>query len=284
MTTFKAMVDCDVLVYESAFGAQKTRYDVTIPGSTSVLTFMDAKERDEYLKAEGLTKKDVTIEPWLDVLPEAAAISIAQRNMEFILNELRVTEYEAFLTGEGNYREKIAVTKPYKGNRTADKPIHYAAVKEFYIETVGAQVIQGKEADDLLGIRATSDIGNIICTIDKDLNQVPGLHFDWNLMKKYKVTKKDADRFFMTQLITGDNTDNIPGLPKAGEKAALALVEEAAGDNEKLFELVLASYFKKGYNVKYIEEQGQLLWIQREDKEPLWTIERFKKHLKSSTK
>lgn len=280
MSKFKAIIDCDVLVYESAFGAQKTRYDVTIPGSTAVLTFMDAKERDEYLKAEGLTKKDVTIEPWLDVLPESAAISIAKRNLEFILTELKVSEYEAYLTGEGNYREKIAVSKPYKGNRTADKPVHYAAVKEWYMSSANAVLISGKEADDMMGIRATTDIHNIICTIDKDLNQVPGLHFDWNLMKKYRVNKPDADRFFITQLITGDNTDNIPGLPRAGEKFALELRESSKNNNVEFFDQTLAAYFKKGYNTEYIEEQGRLLWIQREANEPLWTIERFKQHLK----
>lgn len=279
MSKFKAMIDCDVLVYESAFGAQKTRYDVTIPGSEAVLTFMDAKERDEYLKAEGLTKADVKIEPWLDVLSEAAALSIAKRNLEFILSELKVGSYEAYLTGEGNYREKIAVTKPYKGNRTADKPVHYAAVKNWYISEAGAVLISGREADDMLGIRATSDIHNIICTIDKDLNQVPGLHFDWNLMKKYRVNKQDADRFFIMQLIMGDNTDNIPGLPRAGEKFAQTLLYESKNNNVEFFEATLAAYFKKGYNTKYIEEQGRLLWIQRENQEPLWTIEKFREHL-----
>jgi len=284
-----AIIDCDVLVYASAFGAQKTRYDVTLPGSTAVLTFMDAKDRDEYLKVEGVDKKECEITPWLDVLPESAALSIARNNFEAILNELGTTEYQAYLTGEGNYREQVAVTKPYKGNRTQDKPVHYALVKDWYLNKVGAEVVDGMEADDMMGILATQDTHNVICTIDKDLNQVPGLHYDWNLGKKYKVNKADGDRFFIMQLLTGDTTDNIPGMKGMGWKGAEKLYKEAseltsalttpAEYNWSFFESALALYEEKGYNKEYVEEQGQLLWIKRNKKEPLWTIEGFRKHL-----
>lgn len=274
----KAIVDCDVLVYQSAFGAQKTRYDVTLPNSTSTLTFENAKDRDDYLQAEGLTKEEVTIEPWTDLLPEAAAISIAKNNLDFILSELQTEKYQLFLTGDGNYREQIAVTKPYKGNRIQEKPVYYQIVKDYYIGR-GAIVVHGMEADDMLGILATKDQNNVICTIDKDLNQVEGLHYDWNLVKKYKVRKSDGDRFFIMQLLSGDATDNIVGLPKYGMKKAQKLAEEC-GDNEVFFQKALDLYYKKGYNNEYIEEQGRLLWIKRTETEPLWTIEGFNKHLK----
>lgn len=287
MSKFKAMIDCDVLVYASAFGAQKTRYDVTLPGSTAVLTFMDAKERDEYLKVEGVSKADCVIEKWLDVLPEAVAISIAKNNLQGILDELKTDKFEAFLTGPGNYREQIAVTKPYKGNRDSEKPVHYELVKDWFITKVGAVIVEGKEADDQLGIMATKDIHNIICTIDKDLNQVPGLHYDWNIQKKYRVGKEDADRFFITQLLIGDATDNIPGVERFGIKSAEKLYATAlaqADGNKKhantlFFKAALDTYAKKGYTQEYIEEQGRLLWIQRKADEPLWTIQGFKKTL-----
>lgn len=286
MSKFTAIIDCDVLVYASAFGAQKTRYDVTLPNSTAVLTFMDAKERDEYLKVEGFTKAEVKIEPWLDVLPESAALSIAKNNLDAILEEVKTNKFEAYLTGQNNYREAIAVTKPYKGNRTADKPVHYELVKDWYVSRVGAVIVHGKEADDLMGIRATEDIHNVICTIDKDLNQVAGLHYDWNLGKKYRVKKQDADRFFIMQLLTGDATDNIVGIPRFGWKGAEKLYAISADSqtdpnlvNIDFFERALALYAEKGYNKEYIEEQGQLIWIQRQVNEPLWTIDGFKQHL-----
>jgi len=38
-----------------------------------------------------------------------------------ILNDLGTKDYEGWITGKGNYRNDIAVTAPYKGQRKAEK-------------------------------------------------------------------------------------------------------------------------------------------------------------------
>ena len=63
-----------------------------------------------------------------------------------------------------------------------------------------------------------------IATLDKDLDGVPGWHYVWKGKREgvFYVTETEADRFFYTQMLTGDATDNIPGLFKMVGVKALA--------------------------------------------------------------
>ena len=60
------------------------------------------------------------------------------------------------------------------------------------------------EADDILGILATSQKivkGNkIIVSIDKDLDQIAGLHYNPKNKEFYKVTPKEAEYNFYFQV------------------------------------------------------------------------------------
>lgn len=76
------------------------------------------------------------------------------------------------------------------------------------------------EADDLMGMGASLNKA-VAVTIDKDLKSVPGWH--WNPFKEdypQYITEEEADRFFYHQWMSGDHTDNIPGLWKVGPKKA----------------------------------------------------------------
>lgn len=273
-----ALIDADVLVYQSAFGAQKTRYSCTYKAKERV--FESAKDRDDWLVSEGLTKEDVEIKSWQDILSEAACMSIAKNNLQMILDALKTTSYKMYLTGKGNFREEIAVTKPYKGNRQTEKPIYFEQVKDYYTAR-GAITVDGLEADDLMAIRATKEPNkSVICTIDKDLNMVPGLHYNWSTGDKFKVNKEDGNRFFLYQLIQGDTVDNIPGIPKCGEKKAREVVD-AFESTEDRFKAVYDLYLEKGFSEDYLNEQARLLWIKRSIDEPLWTKEFFLEYAKT---
>lgn len=286
-----AEIDGDVLVYRSSFGAQKTRYNVQ-HGDKPVRTFETAKLRDAWLKEEGLTKADVTITPWVDVLDEGVAIHLAKKNLQHILDELGTEKYNIYLTvGEGNYRYQVATTMPYKGNREQPKPVHYEAVKKYYLRN-GAIPVTDMEADDHMAVKASiNPTKSVICTIDKDLNQVPGLHYDWDKASskdvnkvglKYKVTKEQGAKFFMKQLITGDKTDNIPGIPGAGPAKASTLIDCFSSTTEGLvsaFEAVTLSYESAGFDEAYMTEMGRLLWMKRSFDEPLWTPPKFLEYL-----
>ena len=50
-------------------------------------------------------------------------------------------DYRVYLTGKGNFRNDIAVTAPYKGNRKdKEKPAHLQAIREYLIEEWNAVV------------------------------------------------------------------------------------------------------------------------------------------------
>lgn len=267
------LIDCDVLVYASAFGAQKTRYTVHHEGDSR--TFENAKDRDAWLADNGLTKSDVVIDSFIDVLAESAAIKIAMNNLDHILTECKSDQYTLFLTGKGNFRDTVAVTKPYKGNRDAAKPVHYNLVKQWYIDQ-GAYIVDGREADDELGLKQKCN--TVICSIDKDLNQIPGLHFDWGKDIKYKVSEYDGQRYFLAQLLAGDSTDNIPGIPKIGMTTAFKNLDPLPELWDK-WQAVVAIYTEKGYDKEYLTEQGKLLWMMRPELQD-WTPDAYEDFLR----
>ena len=152
-----------------------------------------------------------------------------------ILRKVDATNAELWLTGKDNFRYKVY--PEYKANRKDTyRPKHEKAVKQHFISTWDANVSQGCEADDMLGIRLTELKDNaILCHLDKDMNQIAGWHFNWELRRlgnivkeecKYFITPEEADYFFYYQLIVGDPTDNIKGISGLGPKKAAKLLAE----------------------------------------------------------
>lgn len=189
---------------------------------------------------------------------------------EFIaemLMDLDVGEYEGFLTGSGNYREQIAVTVPYKGNRPGKKPIHYDFLREHLHKSWEFLIIDGMEADDAIAIKAAELGGDaIICSIDKDFNQVPGWKYNFVKREKYYVTPAEGLVNFYTQILTGDRADNIIGLRGIGPVKAGKLLEGCSTPQE-FFNKVTEAY--NGDTDKVIEN-ARLLWLKRSLDEPLW--------------
>ena len=188
-----------------------------------------------------------------------------------MLDATGTSEYECFLTGKGNYRNEVATIKPYKGNRKQPKPEHYAAIREYLINVHGAVVIDGMEADDALGIVQTDD--TILASIDKDLDMIEGWHYNWRKNDLYYIDQKTATRNFYRQLLTGDSTDNITGVPGIGpKKAEVILNEEWYADEEAMplppteedwYWRILEEYskhYEKPFEALY--ENAELLYIQ----------------------
>jgi len=208
--------------------------------------------------------------------PVEFALKSARSACESVMYDLGASRLHIYLTGSGNYREQVA--SDYKANRRdADKPQHYAAIKEYMIDTLGAQLIEGQEADDAMGIGAVQH-GHGIATLDKDLDGIAGVHYNWKKRSVYYVSPEDADRFFYSQLLTGDSTDNIRGLFKrTGVKAMAATKEplEYMDDPVDMYAHVKQVYMdaieKKRMSSdeadvdRWLDEQGKLLWIRREE-------------------
>lgn len=132
------------------------------------------------------------------------------------------------LTGTGNFREGVAETKPYKGNRKDIKrPKYLRVARQYLLDKYDAVMIDGYEADDLLvSLSDTYGHNCVIASIDKDLLQQQGWHYNFVKDELKLMTYDDATKFLWKQVITGDSTDNIPGLPKVGDKKAEAYLSQ----------------------------------------------------------
>jgi hypothetical protein len=217
--------------------------------------------------------------------PVAYACRSAKSFCRDVMHSLTVEGADIFLTGAGNYRKEYGFEHfPYKGNRSEDKPHHYEDLRRYMIEDLGAVVVDGQEADDTLGILGYAG-SHVICTIDKDLDGVPGWHWNWKRKSLYSVSPEDADRFFYTQMLTGDSTDNIPGLFRMvgkkvmpAVKAPLADMTDPADMYAYVRSVYLDGYEKVGMCMDEADEVvdnwllkiGRMLWIRRVEGE-LWT-------------
>ena len=193
---------------------------------------------------------------------EKIALSRLEQTMTELCMDLDCEDYKGFLTGKGNFRESIAVTVPYKGQRIAEKPVHLQALRDHLVNSWGFEVVQGIEADDAVGIAAYAvpEDQSIMVHIDKDLNQFRGWHYNYRKKEKYYVTEFEGLTAFYTQILTGDRIDNIVGLKGIGPVKAKKVLEKCTNENE-LYQAVLKAY--EGDQQRVLEN-GQLLWLQRE--------------------
>lgn len=204
--------------------------------------------------------------------PKEYALHNAKLQMEKFVDLFdRGLEMRVFLTGEGNYRDKVATIQPYKGNRKdAVKPPYLADVREYLAYAWRAELVNGREADDALGCTqyAAKDKSTCIVTVDKDLDGIPGWHYNPVKDTHYYVTLEEANIFFYTQLLTGDRVDNIRGCDGIGIKKAQKLLANLTTELQ-LYNACRAAYTGK-YGMdgdRFLEENAKLLWIQRKEGE-----------------
>ena len=199
---------------------------------------------------------------------ESIAIARLEETMTELCMELDCGDYKGFLTGKGNFRDSIAVTVPYKGQRVSEKPIHLQALRDHLVSSWGFEVVNGIEADDAVGIAtyAVPEEKTIMVHIDKDLNQLRGWHYNYRKKEKYYVSEFEGLVAFYTQILTGDRIDNIIGLKGIGPVKAKKVLEKCTNENE-LYQAVLKAYEDDQQRVL---ENAQLLWLQRSPNQ-VWT-------------
>lgn len=200
--------------------------------------------------------------------------------LDRILHETSATEFQLWLSDrkENNYR--FALCSKYKATRPEQKPRWHEEIKEYLITKWGARFAYGQEADDALGI-AQTDLtrrnlyGSIICSIDKDLQQIEGNHYNFVKQEKFFVTELDALRFFYSQFLIGDTSDNIQGCRGIGPVKAGRILLECTNASDCL-NAVVKTYKKQHPDwpeptlAEHLLLIGRLLKIRTEEDEPLW--------------
>ena len=188
---------------------------------------------------------------------------VAIRTMAHFLEHLIMidlplcTQWSLHLTGKNNFRHDVAVTAPYKGNRKSEKPKHYHLLREYLVYAWDAVIWDGFEADDAIAIEATELNGEgVIVSLDKDLDQVVGWHYNFVKDNLYYINQQTASFNFYKQFLTGDAVDNIKGVHGIGPKKAEKLLEGKT--DAEMWEVIVEHL---GYERAI--ENGHLLYMLR---------------------
>lgn len=145
--------------------------------------------------------------------------------MKRILETTGATDYECFISGSNNFRKLIY--PEYKANRLGKpRPTYRDEANAYLVTGYGAKVSDGYEADDGIGIAVSRCNDPIICSIDKDLKQIPGTHYNWRKNEFETVSHLEGLRSFYRSVLTGDRTDNIiSGLHRMGPVTASKMID-----------------------------------------------------------
>ena len=265
-----ALFDGDVVAYRGGFAAEKRVYfDKRLPP-------------DQGGKEWGL-KKEVILEvpeEHIDSFRKLEPIEHALQNAKSLINNaLKDIEqtypgsqvsYFTFVSGNkerDNFRK--AIDPQYKGNRKAEhKPTYLPDLLEYLLQHHNGFATEGCEADDFFG-HAQSNARKqnqlpIVVSVDKDLKQLHGVHYD--LVKKVfeDVTPEQAELVFWRQMLQGDSAVNIVGISGVGAVKAKRYLPDGT-DNQKAQEIV-CSYYQAEHGDKwedFYNKNAQLLWIWR---------------------
>lgn len=219
-----------------------------------------------------------------------------KKMLNSVIESVPASNVRIYLTSQdrSNFRFDVAKTpgpggQGYKAQRKSNTaPIHKQMIRDYLVEHHRAQIIEGMEADDMLGIQATKHRRKAtIATFDKDLHMVPcdiydirkkllmpydykdelgGLELQVTTTASGKAKKKLVGRgiaWLYAQMILGDTVDNIPGIKGCGDVFAYKLLGDLE-DEHDYFYATLALYEElvgDGY-IDRFKEVAQLLWMQ----------------------
>lgn len=288
-----AIIDADEICYKVGFGTQHTYYNVYDENKIFVARFVDAKDAKQWINGE----EGFTTEKEVVALPKAVAIKVLKNTIKDIILAVGATEYILCLSSPINFRTEIATLQEYKGNRKADsKPVHYQLIKDYILENYTYNISEGYEADDLLAIFYNDINPNheeraVIITQDKDLLQVPAYFLSLGTEKHleyagkgeiFYIDQNTGDYNFYSQLISGDATDNIPGIYQiTGQKNSKKFIDklvEVHGDSIESYRYVRYLYQRFLQAMDYTDldcilwEIGNLLYMRRSFDDKGWEI------------
>lgn len=191
---------------------------------------------------------------------EQDVIDHSMSYMQGVADKLDTQDVLLFLTGANNWRKDILPS--YKSNRKdTRKPLMLPFIRQFMVDSLGAIIVDTFEADDLLGIEATSTDDCIIVSEDKDLKTIPAMVY--NPQKDDEpvlIPEFTAAWNHMFQTLTGDSTDGYSGCPKVGPVAAKKILQDI-DQVEDLWPAVVAAFKKQNLSEEVALQQAQVARI-----------------------
>lgn len=232
-----ALLDGDILVYECGFAS------------------------DAGAKANGMAHE-----------PFGFARHGLEKKIDAILQTVGADNYLVCLTGRPKMGLSVReqVFPEYKKNRDVTHRPHW--YKQLQAELINSHpnmiCFDGLEADDYLAILSTKYADSIICSKDKDLDQVPGLHYNWSKTKVdkgvYEVSEVEGHRTLFKQIITGDSTDNIPGIFRLFGKKATKKILDPIDEMDDVRDMRGYAYKQYGEDTTTFLRTAQLIYIRRD--------------------
>lgn len=224
------LIDGDVVKYRVGFAAQKTRYvvynEVLDPttGKDPGTIFPNAKEANAHMKEYGGTR-----ESFVEVEPVENALHSCKQLMQSIQDKYPRATVLVYFSCPTKDNWRTVFYPQYKANRKPRRPEHAEAIYEYMGKKFHCLQCTDQEADDAIAAEAAGfrkkNIAHVVCTNDKDMDQIPGEHYDFTKTLEYYVTPDEAALSLDIQTIAGDSTDNIPGIKDWGAVTATKWLE-----------------------------------------------------------
>lgn len=175
-----------------------------------------------YFRAAFVTKKQNELRKAIDTTMKDIEAKVMSQHFENV-------DFMVAVKGRGNFRKDLY--PDYKKNRKPQPEEMKEALNyghSYMVEKYNAVQADGMEADDLVSIWAHEARHRgeqyTVVGIDKDLLQIPGNHYNFNRKEFVDVDDDTANLNLMLQCLTGDNTDNIPGIKGVGPKRASTIL------------------------------------------------------------
>ena len=222
------IIDGDVVVYKVA-EAVADSFEIT------------TEEDDEYIYRNiGWCNKDKA-QFTLDEMIDSIKKSCKGTDVVIALSDMN-----------GNFRKQL--NPKYKGNRKNIKPLLYEYLRKVISEQYKVYEKPLLEADDVIGILATSEKiikgDKVVWSLDKDFKTIPCKFHRAKPNGKDEskvITKTEADWWFMYQTLIGDRVDGYEGCKGVGDKTARKLLGEVGEKTlDEMWKIVVSAYEKAG--------------------------------------
>ncbi len=172
-----------------------------------------------------------------------------------ILYSTKATEYMLALTIGKNFRYRIY--PEYKANRKyAEKPAYFTECRDYLKEHYNAISHSELEADDIVRICRNNLSNSFICSPDKDILNLEGVHYNPVKQEWKETSSSEAEDYFWKSMIIGDPADHIKGVAGLGKVAANKII-----DNREIVldEETYTSYYSARHSVvmmQYMDKYG----------------------------
>lgn len=147
--------------------------------------------------------------------------------IDYVKERLYVKEIVVAISDKPTFRHEVFPEyKQHRQKRETPPGLEYTY--EVLTQKLKLDVLRlpSLEADDVIGLLSREpEYKNIICSIDKDLDQLVGFHYNWVKDLYYAIDNYVAHRKLYVQVLAGDPADNFKGLPQVGRKRAGNIVD-----------------------------------------------------------